>query len=80
MGVKYDLLLEAPPTNRAHIEHMARCFADAMDAPLVLCSPAVPINVASIFKVKSSNALRCSQDQIILSHTSSAQDAWLRLY
>ncbi|KAL1507058.1 hypothetical protein AB1Y20_007920 [Prymnesium parvum] len=51
VGVKYDLLVEMPASVHAHIEWMARCFADAIDAPLVLCAPSVPINVASIFKV-----------------------------
>ena len=56
VGVKYDLLLEAPAAEHAHVEAMARRFAAAIDAPLVLCAPSVPINVTNIFKVRSSHS------------------------
>ena len=52
VGVKYDLLLQAPEPEHAHVEAMARRFAAAIDAPLVLCAPSVPINVTNIFKVR----------------------------
>mmetsp|Transcript_14714 Transcript_14714/g.36756 ORF Transcript_14714/g.36756 Transcript_14714/m.36756 type:complete len:283 (-) Transcript_14714:341-1189(-) len=51
VGVKYDLLLETPPADHAHVEAMARKFAAAIEAPLIFSSPSVPINVTNIFKV-----------------------------
>jgi len=51
VGVKYDLLLDCPPADLAHIGTTARTFAAAIDAPLVFCAPSVPINVAAIFQI-----------------------------
>jgi GTP-binding protein of the ras superfamily involved in termination of M-phase len=51
VGVKYDELVELAPEEHAHVCDVASQFAIAIDAPLVFCSSAVPINVANIFKV-----------------------------
>jgi GTP-binding protein of the ras superfamily involved in termination of M-phase len=51
VGVKFDLLVEAPAEQQRHVEATARRFAEALDCPLVFCSAAVPINVFNVFKV-----------------------------
>uniref|UniRef100_A0A7S0J1F9 Septum-promoting GTP-binding protein 1 n=1 Tax=Calcidiscus leptoporus TaxID=127549 RepID=A0A7S0J1F9_9EUKA len=51
VGVKFDQLCELPAEEQRHVAFKARQFADAIDAPLIFCSPAVPIHVTDVFKV-----------------------------
>lgn len=51
IGCKYDLLLDLPSEEHAHMCNLSRRFAAAINAPLIFCAPSVPINVTNVFKV-----------------------------
>jgi len=51
VGIKYDLFAEGPAAEQRRLSHMAMQFAEAIQAPLIFCSAAVPIHVTNVFKV-----------------------------
>ena len=51
VGCKYDALLDTPAEEHLRMCSNARRFSEAIGAPLLFCSPSVPINVINTFKV-----------------------------
>lgn len=61
VGTKYDAFSQQPEAKQAVMNKKVRKFAAAMKAPIIYCSAASNINVATIFKIVLSKILgvRC---------------------